>query len=74
MNPTFCKGCGKPIRWYQDDRSGKRLPLDPDPHPDGDMRVNVVRNDVARVKKGSHAPLYRLHFDTCAKPWSGPRK
>lgn len=69
MNPTFCKGCGKPLRWYRNADSGRWIPLDPDPDPQGTVRVDVVQNAARIVQVGSHKPLYRLHFDTCTRPW-----
>lgn len=73
MNPTFCRGCGKPMRWEQT-AGGRWLPLNPDPDPEGTIRVDVVRNVAYDVVKGSHRPLYRLHRETCTKPWNGARK
>lgn len=70
MNPTFCKGCGKPLRWYLSS-GGSWWPVNPDPDPTGDVRIDVVRDRVYRVTPGSHKPLYRDHRDTCGKPWKG---
>lgn len=64
---SFCKACGKPIDWYTVAASGKRMPLDRDPSPDGNVRVNVVTNTVAVVPVGTHAPLYLAHFSTRPK-------
>lgn len=71
MNPLFCKGCGRPMRWYET-TGGRWVPLDPDPDPAGNIRIDVVRNLVYTVAPGSHKPLYRDHRDTCEKPWKAP--
>lgn len=73
MNPTFCRGCGKPLRWYIT-ASGRWIPIDPAPDPDGTVRIHVVLNQASVVARGSHKPLYRDHRDTCEKPWKAPRK
>ena len=62
---SFCKSCGAKIDWYTVAATGKRMPLDPGPTPDGNVRVDVVRNVVTVVAVGSHTPLYRSHFSTC---------
>lgn len=66
-----CNGphCTARIRWVIT-IGGKRMPIDPDPHPDG--RVVPVRLDGrirARVLTGSDdipdGPLYRAHWASC---------
>jgi hypothetical protein len=70
---SFCKGCGARIDWYKT-TAGKNMPIDPEPHADGNVRVDVVSNVVAVVAPGSHAPLYRPHWATCPKAASFKRK
>ena len=62
---SFCKSCGKRIDWYVVAASGKRMPIDPEPAPNGNVRVDVVANAVEVVPAGSHVPLYLSHFATC---------
>jgi len=62
---AFCKGCNATIEWHKT-AAGKPIPLDPDPHPQGnltfDSRLRVV---VAEI--GSKPKMYRSHFATCPK-------
>jgi hypothetical protein len=62
---SFCKSCKARIDWYTVAATGKRMPIDPDPAPDGNVRVDVVANTVEVVAPGSRRPLYRSHFATC---------
>jgi hypothetical protein len=66
-----CKapGCDELIRWLFSE-SGKRLPVDPDPHPDGTVVLVVVEGKtLARVLTGAQLPAqetaYRAHWTTC---------
>lgn len=68
---TACKapGCGQMIRWLFTE-ARKRIPLDPDPHPDGTVvLVKVGHETLARVLTGAQLPAqetaYRAHFATC---------
>lgn len=61
---SFCKGCGAKIDWFSTPL-GKRMPLDEDPHPDGNVRYFSVKNMIAVVEPGSYPVLYRCHFQTC---------
>ena len=71
MNDT-CRSCGAPIRWVLTDK-GRRMPLDPDPHPDGNiMPVTVTvggafpREETrAFVTTAPDGPAWRSHFATC---------
>lgn len=64
-----CRSCGAPILWVRMAKSGKANPLDPIPHPTG----NVVLDDGGRahyLKRGQErfiAPSERYvsHFSTC---------
>lgn len=68
-----CRTCGAPVRWVHVDESKKRMPIDPDASPKGN--VYVVRWDdrtpVVRVVSAENpAPpeavlLYTSHFATC---------
>lgn len=61
---SFCRSCKAPVNWYKT-TAGKNMPIDPDPHPDGNVRIDVVSNVAQVVPKGSHHVLYRSHFATC---------
>ena len=64
-----CTGCSAPIRWVLTE-AGKRMPIDPEPHPDGTVVPMVVDGKRrARVLGGSQLPAqqraYRAHWVTC---------
>lgn len=62
---SFCKPCGAVIHWYKT-TNGKNIPVDPDPHPDGNVQIDVIRNIARVVRQGSvDGPVYRSHFVTC---------
>ena len=68
---TTCSGCGATIRWVLT-IGGARLPLDPDPHPDGNVvPVEVDGKRRAKVLTGPEMPAqetaWRAHFTTCPK-------
>ena len=62
---AFCKGCGKTIEWHKT-AAGKSIPLDPDPHPDGNLTFDEAMRVVV-VPKGSKPRLFLSHFVTCVK-------
>jgi hypothetical protein len=61
---AFCKSCGARFDWYRTN-NGKNMPIDPEPSPDGNVRIDVVNNVATVVAPGSHSPLYVCHFTTC---------
>lgn len=73
-------GCGAPIRFVQTEL-GRRLPIDPQPHPDGTV-IAIKQPDgttVARVLSGDQLPAqqtaWRPHWATCpASPQFRKRK
>lgn len=81
MQTTSCDGCGAPILWALSS-NGKRMPIDPDPHPDGNVEVEFLgaEGPVARVLKRGQLPwpgdkpLYRTHFASCPDAMSFRRK
>ena len=63
-------GCGATIRWVVTE-GGRRMPINPDPHPDGTI-VAIDRPDgttVARVLSGAQLPAqqqaWQPHWQTC---------
>ena len=65
-----CRSCGAPVRWVTMP-SGRSAPLDPEPHPDGNVvMVSATRarpltaNRIAQAGKLPE-PRYRSHFVTC---------
>lgn len=78
---SVCRGCGARIRWAVTE-AGKRIPLDPEPRPDGNVHVY---DGVAYVldldglplhdhrAHGDHR-LYVSHFATCPQAASFRKK
>jgi hypothetical protein len=67
-----CRSCDAPLRWAKTPK-GKRIPLDPDPRPDGNIRLGFVGGEeMALVLSGAEleaaqiaGPVYVSHFATC---------
>jgi hypothetical protein len=63
-----CKSCGRPMRWVDTNR-GRKMPVDFDPHEDGNVVVHANgRADVqgatpSEIPNG--ATLHFSHFATC---------
>lgn len=65
-----CAKCKAPIFWVQTKR-GAWMPLDPEPHPEGNVRLQRELNRVTAIVLPKEArppdePLYRSHFASCA--------
>jgi hypothetical protein len=67
-----CRSCGAPIRWVVT-TSGKRMPLDPAPHVNGNVvplrdRLEKGRDPIAMVlpHPPTDQPAWLSHFATCA--------
>jgi hypothetical protein len=65
-NGVWCKSCGAPIRWAKTE-AGKRIPLDPEPRPNGNL---LVQDGIAYVHEPGDATdfdqqYYVSHFATC---------
>lgn len=74
---SACKSCGQPIRWHATG-SGQRMPLDPDPVPDGSILIlpnGIIRVVPVEERAAMVAPLFKTHFQTCpsASVHRGPR-
>lgn len=70
-----CSTCPQMVVWVKTEARGQAMPLDPEPHPDGNVimiDVPQTRHQVARVVHPADlpapAPAYRAHFVTCANP------
>jgi len=75
---TTCSGCGQPIRWVLT-VGGARMPIDVDPHPDGNViPVTVDGKQRAKVLTGAELPAqeqaWRAHFATCSQSKEFKRK
>lgn len=79
MTTSQCRSCGAAIAWVQTE-SGKQMPLDAEPSPDGNMacmangsyRV-LTGSDLEAAKKNGIA-LRKSHFATCPNAASHRRK
>lgn len=64
---TRCKSCDAPIRWIKMAGSGKAMPLDDAPSPQGTVAVEQgvghVLTGLAIVEYAG--PLFLSHFATC---------
>lgn len=70
-----CRSCSAPIRWALTQK-GRRIPLDPDPVPDGNLVLAPAvepRSTPTAIALTRHndpplnpdTPRYRSHFATC---------
>ena len=66
-----CRRCRLPVRWVSTEARGKAIPLDPLPHPSGNVVLVEVEGSSRRVARvlarGEVSPerTYRPHFATC---------
>jgi hypothetical protein len=61
---SVCRSCGAEIRWSITE-TGKRIPLDPDPSPTGNIRLDFTTAHVLRADDDYQGPRYVSHFATC---------
>lgn len=67
-----CRSCHAPVTWAET-RTGKTMPVDPDPHPAGNVQLfqhpsGAQMADVLgplEVAANGDRPLHRSHFATC---------
>lgn len=76
---TRCGSCDQPVRWVLT-LTGKRMPLDPLPHPMGNVVFDIAgAKQLVRVIANQDLPCpgvaYRTHFATCpdARSYRGSR-
>lgn len=71
---SVCASCHLPIRWGVSEATGHRMPVNPEPHPMGNLRltetggdpqVSVFNTDIARAVRQGGEPLYLSHHATC---------
>lgn len=67
-----CRSCGAPVIWTVTER-GKRMPVDADPDPQGNIRLEQSTGDapltaVYTREWTAGAELYVSHFATCDQP------
>jgi hypothetical protein len=71
MNTGTCRGCGQPVLWVEMAVSGKRNPLDPEPHPSGTIAIDTA-GKAHYLKRGQEIFIdpnerYVSHFSTCPR-------
>jgi len=70
---TTCRSCRAPVRWCITAATGKRMPVDPDPVPDGNIFVHHIEGGTPIIEVTlSHDEVprsvpftYVSHFVTC---------
>lgn len=68
-----CGSCGASIFWAVTTNRGRAIPIDADPHPDGNAEVIPGRTSGNSPMVTIHAqtpmvavgPVHRTHFQTC---------
>jgi hypothetical protein len=69
-----CRSCGAEIIWITTHPGGRSMPLDPKPHPEGNVLVDMdarrgvvlsVKSRQVVLEETPDEPLYRSHFATC---------
>lgn len=64
-----CKACGAPVQWVESVKNDKAMPIDPLPHPNGNLRIERRGSGLLAhvVPKSAPRPerAYRTHFATC---------
>ena len=69
MPSKRCSSCGAAVRWVRT-LAGKSMPLDAEPHPQGNVALDETGEVATVLGKGSaekfaQLPRYRSHFATC---------
>lgn len=66
---SLCATCGRRIIWCRTEL-GKKMPVDPDPAPDGNLiltgsQLLPTAKTVGKAGNTDNKPLYKSHFATC---------
>lgn len=74
-----CRSCGAAILWTTTTATGKRIPLDADPHEDGNIALvpagaMVLTKELVEQGKAIGSKRYRSHFATCPHSASHRKK
>ncbi len=76
-----CRSCGASVVWLENNRTGKRAPIDAQPSEDGNILLDrhagtyqVLASSTDRALAAGH--LHTNHFMTCktADQWRTPKK
>lgn len=79
--PGNCRSCGAPLKWTTSAARGKAMPLDPGPHPQGNVALeldllggeaaHVLGAEAAAAARDRGEPLWMPHHATCpqAERW-----
>jgi hypothetical protein len=78
----ICSSCGSPMTWAITDAKGRRMPLDPDPVPDGNVWVidhpehgaPIVGVALHHDDIPADIETYVAHFVTCTDATSHRRR
>lgn len=64
-----CRDCGAPIRWARWVRTGKAVPINPEPDAEGNFLVDgdVVQAYAYATSQERKGERYTVHLDTCPK-------
>lgn len=76
MTPAqHCRTCGAEIVWCIAEKSGKRIPVDVEHAPNGNL-VLLSGGRVKYAKHGEEGVRYISHFATCpdAEGWRSPKE
>lgn len=79
MNPGNCRSCDRPVRWVTAAATGKTMPIDPAPAPNGNIIITAAGKayvfathaDAVAMRDRSSDPYLRMsgtyisHFATC---------
>lgn len=67
-----CRGCGAEMKMMPT-ASGKKIPLNPEPDPDGNLVIFAGKAHYASAeqqraaREGKNVTLYSTHFSNCPK-------
>lgn len=76
---TPCRSCGAPLRFTKNQTTGKWLPIDPEPHENGNITIDQAgfstvhgpEGVLAALEADPDVRLYLSHHSTCpdGKQW-----